>query len=85
MRSHRPDVVLCDILMPVMDGFEFMKRVRAAAGDHRPPVIAITGLGSGANQRQTRRAGFQARLDKPFEKRDLVVAIKSAVGPRGDP
>jgi len=84
MSSHRPDVVLCDILMPVMDGFEFIKRVHAA-GDHHPPVIAITGLGSGANQRQTQRAGFQARLDKPFEKRDLVVAIKSAVGPRGNP
>jgi DNA-binding response OmpR family regulator len=42
-------------------------------------VIAITGLGSGASQRQTRRAGFQGRLDKPFEKRELVIAIKAAV------
>jgi len=80
VRSHRPDVVLCDLLMPVMDGFEFMKRVHAAGGDHHPPVIAITGLGSGANQQRTRRAGFHGRLDKPFEKQDLVVAIKSAVG-----
>lgn len=82
VRSHRPDVVLCDLLMPVMDGFEFMKRVQAAGRDPRPPVIAMTGLGSGANQQQTRRAGFQGRLDKPFQKRDLVVAIKAAVAPR---
>ena len=85
VRSHRPDVVLCDLLMPVMDGFEFMKRVQAAGRDPRPPVIAMTGLGSGANQQQTRRAGFQGRLDKPFEARDLVVAIQSAVESRVNP
>lgn len=83
--SHRPDVVLCDLLMSVMDGFEFMKGVHAAGGDHSPPVIAITGVGSGANQQQTRRAGFQGRLDKPFEKKDLVVAIRSVVEPRANP
>lgn len=81
VRNQHPDVVLCDILMPVMDGFQFMKRIHGAA-DRRPPVIAITGLGSGASQQQTRRAGFQGRLDKPFEKRELVVAIKAAVALR---
>ena len=85
VRNHRPDVVLCDLLMPVMDGFEFMQKVQGTAGDHHPPVIAITGLGSGANQQRTQRAGFRGRLDKPFEKKDLVVAIRSAVEPRANP
>jgi signal transduction histidine kinase/ActR/RegA family two-component response regulator len=85
VRNHRPDVVLCDLVMPVMDGFEFIKRVHAAAADQRPPVIAITGLGSAANRQRTRRAGFHARLDKPFARRDLVVAIKTAVAQPPNP
>jgi DNA-binding response OmpR family regulator len=65
----------------VLDGFGFMKEVHAAAGDDRPPVIAITGLGSGPNREQTRRGGFHARLEKPFKERELVAAITSAVAP----
>jgi CheY-like chemotaxis protein len=78
VKNYRPDVVLCDLRMPIMDGFRFVQTVHAA-GDHHPPVIAITGVGSGVNRQQTKRAGFHARLDKPFEERDLVVAIKSAL------
>jgi signal transduction histidine kinase len=74
-----PNVVLCDLQMPRMDGFEFIKRLRADAAGPQPPVIAITGTGVGIGRRRTESAGFTAHLQKPVDEKDLVLAIQSAL------
>lgn len=57
-----PDVIILDLVMPRMDGWEFMRRLRAVAGHERTPVLLLTATASsGASL-----AGAQAILRKPF-------------------
>jgi signal transduction histidine kinase/CheY-like chemotaxis protein len=74
-----PDVVLCDLSMPRMDGFEFLRRLPRVSADPVPPVIAITGL-AGTHDRSTREAGFRVRLDKPFTEQQILSAVDAALG-----
>jgi two-component system CheB/CheR fusion protein len=60
------DVVLSDISMPEMDGFEFLQRLRKIAGREQIPVIAITGFGRPDDVERIRAAGFFSHLTKPL-------------------
>ena len=63
--STRPDVVLCDVGLPEMDGVEVCQRVRASDGDFRPLMVALTGWGKEEDRRRTIEAGFDHHLVKP--------------------
>ena len=69
-----PDLVVCDLYMPDMDGFEMMKRVRElpAASGGRTPAIAITAHPSFDSRREAERAGFGAVFSKPFARDELI-------------
>jgi PAS domain S-box-containing protein len=60
------DVILSDISMPEMDGFEFLTRLRKIDGLQDVPVIAITGFGQGGDIERARAAGFYAHITKPL-------------------
>ncbi len=60
------DVVLSDISMPEMDGFEFLQRLRQIAGRQHVPVVAITGFGRSDDIERARAAGFYSHLTKPL-------------------
>ena len=77
-RVH-PNVVLCDLQMPRMDGFEFIKRLHADSVSPRLPVIAVTGTRRGMNRTRTKAAGFTAHLEKPVDVQDLILAIEAAL------
>jgi len=76
------DAVLCDLRMPRMDGFEFMRAARQLPNTSLPPVIAMSGLTSGSDHARTEAAGFAGQLDKPFDEHHLVVAIETAIARR---
>ncbi|WP_229207708.1 MULTISPECIES: CheR family methyltransferase [unclassified Duganella] len=59
------DAVVSDISMPDMDGYEFIRRVRATPGLEQLPVIAASGLGRERNKAEAQNAGFSAWLTKP--------------------
>jgi signal transduction histidine kinase/ActR/RegA family two-component response regulator len=82
VESGHPDVVLCDLWMPRMDGFEFLRALNSENNRNRPPVVAVSGLVSSADHLKTQAAGFAAHLDKPFDEADLLAAIGAAIGPR---
>jgi CheY-like chemotaxis protein len=66
------DVVLSDISMPGMDGFEFVRRLRQLAKQRDVPVIALTGFGRAEDIDRARAEGFLSHVTKPIEVNSLI-------------
>jgi CheY-like chemotaxis protein len=77
MKNNLPNLVLSDINMPGMDGFELLREIRALGsnGGGSVPVIAMTALVAHADRARMLSAGFQACLPKPFTPDKLVKTI----------
>jgi len=71
------DVILSDISMPEMDGFEFLQRLRQIKGREHVPVIAITGFGRSGDIERARAAGFYSHLTKPLNLQTLGEVLKA--------
>jgi signal transduction histidine kinase len=65
IRDRSPDLVLCDLGLPELDGLDVCRQVRALSGDKRPVMVALTGWGREDDLRRTREAGFDQHLVKP--------------------
>ncbi len=65
--QHQPSIALLDLGLPVMDGFELARRLRASEMHGRVKLVAITGYGQEADRRRSRDAGFDAHLVKPVD------------------
>lgn len=73
-----PQMVLLDLAMPGIDGYQTLERMRAQAGMRKVFAIAMTGHGSQDDRRRTSSAGFDAHLTKPVELNSLVEMIAAA-------
>lgn len=71
------DVILSDISMPGMDGFEFLQRLRKINGHQHVPVVAITGFGRNADIERARAAGFYSHLTKPLSLQALAEVLQT--------
>jgi PAS domain S-box-containing protein len=78
-REHRPDVLILDIGMPDMHGYELLSALRGAcpARNGRMPAIAVTGYASVEDAARAMAAGFQAHLAKPFEMNELFTLLEA--------
>ena len=79
-QGARPDVVLCDLLMPRMDGFEFIRELDCAPSPAHPPVIAVSGVASEASRQRAQDAGFEGHIKKPYDDAAIVAAVGAALG-----
>lgn len=68
----RPEVLILDIGMPVLNGYEVCRRVRQEAWAHRLFIIGVTGLGQDEDRRRSLEAGFDVHLVKPVDTRELL-------------
>jgi CheY-like chemotaxis protein len=79
-RAYRPDAVLLDLGLPVMDGFETARRLRQEGLGKL--LVAVTGYGGVEDRRRATEAGFDTHLTKPVSPEDLrrVLALPDAKG-----
>ena len=76
-KHFTPNVVLLDIAMPEMDGFETLRRLRAMPGLEKVFAIAMTGYGTQEDKRRALELGFDAHLTKPVEL-DALIGLLNA-------
>ena len=78
--ADRHDIILMDVEMPLMDGYEAMRRIRQLPGstDQRPQIIAITAHALPDEKSSGLSAGMNDYLTKPFERQDLFIALLRA-------
>ncbi len=77
-RDWKPQLVLCDLGLPGMDGYEVVRMLRQQSGDVVPVVAAVTGYARAEDKRRTREAGFDHHLAKPVALdvlRDLLASL----------
>jgi CheY-like chemotaxis protein len=83
IRAERPHVLVCDVLMPRLGGFELCKQLRADPATSRLPVLLLTG-GATSNETFTRatEAGADGVLLKPFNAQRLRAAVDRVIDSR---
>jgi CheY-like chemotaxis protein len=77
-----PDLVLLDIQLPGIDGFEVMRRLRALPGCAATPVIAVSANAMPVDLADGRRAGFVEYLTKPLDLLRLLAVVDAQLAPR---
>jgi signal transduction histidine kinase/CheY-like chemotaxis protein len=83
VQEQRPEVVLLDIGLPDIDGYEACRRIRANGSlPKQPLLVALTGWGQQSDQQAAKAAGFDAHLTKPVAPDDLVALIDDHLGRR---
>lgn len=80
--AFRPDLVLLDIGMPRMDGYEACRRLREQPWGAAIRVVAVTGWGQEHDRRRSQQAGFDRHLVKPVAPTEIA-DILGAAAPRG--
>jgi signal transduction histidine kinase/ActR/RegA family two-component response regulator len=70
-RAYRPDVVLLDLGLPRMSGYDVCRRLREGHFANGPLIVALTGYGQDEDRRRTREAGFDCHLVKPVDPDEL--------------
>jgi two-component system cell cycle response regulator DivK len=74
-QSHRPDLILMDIQLPEIDGYEATRRIRAIPELADVPIIAVTSYALSGDEAKARSAGCDGYVAKPFSPRELLAKI----------
>lgn len=76
IEENQPDLILLDIMLPVIDGFEVCQRVRENPQWNKIKIILLTALGSDANVEKGLALGADAYITKPFSNIEIVDKVK---------
>jgi CheY-like chemotaxis protein len=79
-RHRRPDLVLCDMQLPDMDGFELLRALRADPALAGLPVVAVTAFAMLGDRERILAAGFDGYLAKPLEPRQFGAQVAAYLG-----
>ncbi len=81
LQQKTPDLLISDIGMPDIDGYAFLKAVRALNSDaQKVPAIALTAYAGDLDQQRAQSAGFQEHLSKPIDPKLLIATVLTLVG-----
>jgi two-component system cell cycle response regulator DivK len=78
--SRRPDLILMDIQLPIMDGYEATRRLKADPASRSIPIIAITSYAMGEDEKRARGAGCDDFVAKPYSPRLLLAKVREHLG-----
>jgi two-component system, cell cycle response regulator DivK len=78
-RTNRPDLILMDIQLPILDGYEATRRIKANPDLKSIPIIVVTSYALSGDEDKARRAGCDDYVAKPFSPRALLAKIKTYV------
>ena len=78
--EHRPDLILMDIQMPVMDGYEATRRIKAIPELKAIPIVAVTSYALSGDEQKTRDAGCDAYIAKPYSPRQMLAKVREILG-----
>jgi two-component system cell cycle response regulator DivK len=78
--AHRPDLILMDIQLPGVDGYEATRRIRKTPGLATTPIIAITSYALSGDDAKALAAGCTAYVAKPFSPRALLATVRECLG-----
>ncbi len=74
--EHLPDLILMDIQLPVLDGYEATRRIKAHAATAKVPIIAVTSYALSGDEGKAREAGCDGYVAKPFSPRQLLARVR---------
>src|SRR6266571_4320853 len=80
VQEVRPDIVLCDIIMPEKDGYEVCEFIKKSSALQHIPVLLLTGAFEPFDQDRAARVGSDGFLAKPFEPETLIAKVKELLG-----
>ena len=79
--AEKPDLILMDIHMPEMDGYEAARRILAAHGGNRVPIVAITSYAMAGDRERAMAQGFAGYIEKPIETETFLAQIGKFLTP----
>jgi len=74
--THRPDLILMDIQLPVLDGYEATRRIKNDPTLSHIPIIAVTSYALSGDEAKARAAGCDGYVAKPFSPRELLLKVR---------
>lgn len=80
--ERKPDLIITDLMMPEMDGYQLIKAIRANDGVNHIPVVMLTSVDTELNQLEGYKLGIDAYLVKPFTKDELQIRVSNIINNR---
>jgi CheY-like chemotaxis protein len=81
--SGRPDLILCDIALPKLDGYGVVRRLRTEWPDRRAPLIAVTASAMVGDRDKVIATGFDGYISKPITPETFVTEVEGYLHPQG--
>lgn len=76
-KANVPDLILMDIQLPVFDGYETTRRIKADPALQAIPIIAVTSYALSGDETKARKAGCDDYVAKPFSPRELLAKVRA--------
>ncbi len=83
--KEHPALILLDIMMPNMDGFEVCRQLRSDPAFRHTPIVLLTAMNAPDLEEKGAEAGATLTLRKPFNPEQVVTAIEQVLGRKGEP
>ena len=74
--ATRPNLILMDIQMPVLDGYEATRRIKALTGMADTPIIAVSSFAMKGDEEKARASGCDAYVTKPYSPKQLLALVR---------